>query len=71
LQKLESKQSPRRSKGVIASLGSAEFYKGKYELALLELESLKKTLEREGRLRRVSAKSARPIKPRFSGAYRD
>jgi hypothetical protein len=70
LRDIEAAKSPRRARGIITSLGSAEFYKGKYELALLELESLKKSLEREGKLRRVSAKSARPIKPSFSGSYR-
>jgi hypothetical protein len=41
---------------------SADFYKSQYEKTLADLEMLKKSLSDDGRLKRVSARSARAIK---------
>ena len=45
---------------------SVEFYKNQYESALLQLDNLKKSLKKDGKIKRVSARSARPITPKFS-----
>jgi hypothetical protein len=47
-------------------LGSetVEFYKTRYENVLLELQTLKTSLSQEGKLRKVSVRSARAIRPR-------
>jgi hypothetical protein len=42
-----------------------DFYKTEYESALLEMENLKKSLQEDGKLRRVSARAARPVTPRL------
>ncbi|OHT03397.1 hypothetical protein TRFO_29200 [Tritrichomonas foetus] len=44
---------------------SVEFYKGRFESALQDLENLKKSLKKDGKIKRVSARSARPITPKI------
>jgi chromosome segregation ATPase len=41
-----------------------EFYRSRYENVLLQLQSLKTSLSEEGKLKKVSARSARAIRPR-------
>jgi hypothetical protein len=43
----------------------AEAYRAAYERVLMELEGLKASLSKRGKLRKVAAKSARAIKPAF------
>jgi hypothetical protein len=43
---------------------TVEFYKSRYENVLLELQTLKTSLSEEGKLKKVSARSARAIRPR-------
>ena len=45
---------------------SVEFYKGKYESALLDFENLKKSLKADGKIKRVSARAVKPITPKLS-----
>jgi hypothetical protein len=61
LQSLKRRQSPR-----VAKPGTAEFYRLKYEAALTDLESLKASLRKKGKIRTVSARSARPISPKLA-----
>jgi hypothetical protein len=73
IQSLEKRLAElKRTKGATGKILSTntsetvEFYKSRYENVLLELQNLKTSLSADGRLRRVSARSARAIKPCFT-----
>ena len=63
LSELQAKRTGSAPKPAPRTYETAETYKARYEKALRDLNSLKQSLSESGKLRRVSAKSARPIKP--------
>lgn len=63
LNELQAKRTGSAPKPARPTYETAEVYKARYEKALRDLNSLKQSLSESGKLRRVSAKSARPIKP--------
>jgi hypothetical protein len=63
-QQLASQHGPKSPQA--AKRGTAEFYKLQYEAALRDLENLKASLRQDGKVRTVSARSARAIKPKFA-----
>ena len=48
-----------------ANYETAEFYKDKYHKVMMDFDSLKKSLSADGKIRTVSARSARVFKPKF------
>lgn len=67
LSELEAKLTGTAPKQTRPTYESVEVYKARYEKALRDLNSLKQSLSASGKLKRVSAKSARVIKPPQTG----
>ena len=65
LNELQAKRTGQAAKPVKTAHESVEFYKAKYEKALMDLDILKQSLRESGKLRKVSARSARAIKPQL------
>lgn len=63
LDELEAKSIGARERPVTVGHESVEFYRDQYEKELAEFEALKKSLDDSGKVRRVSSRSARPIRP--------